>query len=53
MRNYHFLVFLAVWVLFRKFWAGEGVAYIRITSDDKSDICSCIANELLFGLRSR
>ena len=30
IQNHHFLVFLAVWVLPTRFWAGEGVAYIRI-----------------------
>ena len=31
IKNAHFLVFLAVWVLFLSFWAGQGVAFIRIS----------------------
>ena len=29
-KNDHFLVFLVVWILFQSFWAGEGVAYVRV-----------------------
>ena len=72
MKNGHFLVFLAVWVLFPKFlgmyetmreshiepfgsfslcfWAGEGVAYIRIAWNGKSGTCSWESNGFYFVL---
>ena len=49
-KNDHFLVFLAVWVIFPKFWVGKGVTYVNIAQNNKSVTCSCIPNCFYFVL---
>ena len=45
MKNDHFLnYFLSFGSFSLRFWAGKGVAYVRITSDDKSTTYSCVPN---------
>ena len=57
MKNDHFLVYLAVWVLFPKFlgiWGSSLYLYacIRIAWNDKSATFSCIPNEFYFAFCS-
>ena len=45
MKNDHFLnYFLPLGSFSLRSWAGQGVAYVRITSDDKSTTYSCVPN---------
>ena len=53
MKNSHFLVFSAIWVLLPKFFGRWRVNYIKITWNDKSAICSFVWNEFQFPLWSR
>ena len=43
MKTDHFLVFLAVWVLFLMFLACKRVDSAKITQNDKNVTCNCVA----------
>ena len=44
MKNDHFLVFLAIWVLFPKFLGRLSIGYVGTAQNNKSVTCSCVPN---------